>query len=107
MLSPRINFLNFEKKSKSKLITKKVKKIFDKLIVENNSILQSLSKNYKDKFNIKLIDKFKKFENFRIFAMGGSSLGAQAIYQFMKHKIKKNFNFIDNLQPNQNLRKKK
>ncbi len=30
--------------------------------------------------------------------MGGSSLGAQAIYDFLKHKIKKNFEFINNLQ---------
>ena len=106
MLSSRIKFFNF-KKAKSKLITKKIRKNYDQLIVENNTILQSLSKNYKDNFDIKLINKFKKFENFRIFGMGGSSLGAQAIYQFMKHKIKKNFNFIDNLQANKNLSKKK
>ena len=90
MLSSRIKFFNF-KKAKSKLITKKIRKNYDQLIVENNTILQSLSKNYKDNFDIKLINKFKKFENFRIFGMGGSSLGAQAIYQFMKHKIKKKF----------------
>ena len=106
MLSSRIKFFNF-KKAKSKLITKKIRKNYDQLIVENNTILQSLSKNYKDNFDIKLINKFKKFENFRIFGMGGSSLGAQAIYQFMKHKIKKNFDFIDNLQANKNLSKKK
>ena len=88
MLSSRIKFFNF-KKPKSKLIFKKIKKNYDQLIIENNTILQSLSKNYNDNFDIKLIDKFKKFENFRIFGMGGSSLGAQAIYQFMKHKIKK------------------
>ena len=29
--------------------------------------------------------------------MGGSSLGAQAIFEFLKKKIKKNFLFIDNL----------
>ena len=28
--------------------------------------------------------------------MGGSILGTQAIYDFLKHKIKKNFIFIDN-----------
>ena len=106
MLSSRIKFFNFEKKKKSKLLTKKIKKIYDQLILENNSILQSLSKNYDDNFDIKLIRKFKKFKNFRIFGMGGSSLGAQAIYQFMKHKIKKNFKFIDNLQPNKNFSKK-
>ena len=32
--------------------------------------------------------------------MGGSSLGTQAIYDFLKHKIKKNFEFLDNLKPN-------
>ena len=29
--------------------------------------------------------------------MGGSSLGAKAIYSFFKDKIKKNFIFLDNL----------
>ena len=38
--------------------------------------------------------------------MGGSSLGAQAIYNFLRHKIKKNFFFIDNLKID-NLEKKK
>ncbi len=31
--------------------------------------------------------------------MGGSTLGAEAIYQFLKHKIKKKFIFINNLNP--------
>ena len=31
--------------------------------------------------------------------MGGSILGAEAIYQFLKHKIKKKFIFINNLNP--------
>ena len=31
---------------------------------------------------------------FRIIGMGGSSLGAQAIYDFLKKKIKKNFYFL-------------
>ena len=29
--------------------------------------------------------------------MGGSILGAKALYSFLKHKIKKNFFFQDNL----------
>ena len=32
--------------------------------------------------------------------MGGSTLGAQTIYEFLYEKIKKNFDFIDNLQSN-------
>jgi len=38
--------------------------------------------------------------------MGGSSLGAQAIFNFLKRKIKKNFIFIDNLE-NENFRNNK
>ena len=39
--------------------------------------------------------------------MGGSSLGSQAIYDFLKNKIKKNFLFINNLTPIQRNKKKK
>ena len=38
--------------------------------------------------------------------MGGSSLGAHAIYDFLKNKIKKNFLFIDNLQASKKIDKK-
>ena len=31
--------------------------------------------------------------------MGGSILGAESIYEFLKDKIKKNFYFINNLKP--------
>ena len=39
--------------------------------------------------------------------MGGSSLGANAIYDFLKKKIKKNFLFFDNLQNNTKIKNKK
>ena len=39
--------------------------------------------------------------------MGGSTLGTQAIYDFLKDKIKKNFLFVDNLQANQKKKDKK
>ena len=29
--------------------------------------------------------------------MGGSILGTEAIYEFLKHKVKKNVQFIDNI----------
>ena len=35
--------------------------------------------------------------------MGGSTLGAQAIHDFLKEKIKKIFYFVDNLQPKQKI----
>ena len=35
------------------------------------------------------LDKFKKFKTISIIGMGGSILGAESIYQFLKDKIKK------------------
>ena len=39
--------------------------------------------------------------------MGGSILGANAIYSFLKNKIKKTFIFIDTLNVNENLKNNK
>jgi glucose-6-phosphate isomerase len=103
MLTSRISFKNFKsKKIKSSLVKKKLKS----LIKEKNEILKSLSKDYKNNFNHKNLKKLKKSFDYRVIGMGGSSLGAQAIYDFLKHKIKKRFFFIDNLKRN-NLKKKK
>ncbi len=103
MLSPRISFKNFKsKKVKSSLVRKKL----TTLIKEKNEILKSLSKDYKNNYNHKKIKKFKKSLDCRVIGMGGSSLGVHAIYDFLRHKIKKRFFFIDNLKRN-NLKKKK
>ena len=103
MLSPRISFRNFKsKKVKSSFVRKKL----TTLIKEKNEILKSLSKDYKNNFNNKNLKKFKNSLDYRVIGMGGSSLGAQAIYYFLRHKIKKNFFFIDNLKID-NLEKKK
>ena len=103
MLTSRISFKNFKsKKIKSSLVRKK----FTTLIKEKNEILKSLSKDYKNNFNHKNLKKLKKSFDYRVIGMGGSSLGAQAIYDFLKHKIKKRFFFINNLKRN-NLKKKR
>jgi glucose-6-phosphate isomerase len=94
MLTSNINFKNF-KQNKS---NSKIKKDLKELLEENNSVIKSLNKSYKNSYNKKTINKLKKYLNVKIFGMGGSSLGAAAIYNFLKHKIKKNFYFIDNLQ---------
>ena len=39
--------------------------------------------------------------------MGGSTLGAQAIYDFLNYKIRSKFKFVDNLQANRKLSNKK
>tara|TARA_S200000501_G_scaffold370783_1_gene412604 strand:- start:182 stop:1348 length:1167 start_codon:yes stop_codon:yes gene_type:complete len=99
MLTKNIKIKNFKVKSNIKIqnIFKKIKKIFLK---KNDKLLQSFSENYKYSFNIKKIKKYKKFKNFTLIGMGGSILGAEAIYNFLNYKISKKFNFINNLNPN-------
>ena len=94
MLTKNINFKNF----RSKKDNKKIQKDFEKLLKEKNPILESLSSNYKNSYKKKIISKFKKYSQIRIIGMGGSILGAEAIHDFLKHKVKKKITFIDNLQ---------
>ena len=95
MLTSGINFTSFKKKAKTSLVKKKLQII----LKENNQVIKSLSSNYKNSFNKKQIKKYKKILNYRVIGMGGSTLGTQAIYDFLKDKIKKNFLFYDNLKP--------
>ena len=103
MLTSGINFFNFKKKVKNK----NIKKHLIDLINKNSPIIQSLSKNYKDKFDKSFLNKIKKKKNYRLLGMGGSTLGSQAIYQFFGNAVKNNFEFIDNLQTKKNFNKKK
>ncbi len=57
----------------------------------------SLSNKFKFSFKIKDLQKFKRFKSIAIIGMGGSILGSEAIYNFLKKKIKKKFFFIDNI----------
>ena len=94
MLTKNISFENFKEKGYSK----KVKKILDDILIKKNSVLDSLSSNYKNSYNKKTILKFKKYNNINVVGMGGSILGTESIYYFLKSKIKKNFFFYNNLQ---------
>jgi len=94
MLTRNINLKPF----KIKFRKGSIRKNLNSLINDNNQIIKSLTKNYKNSFKKKDLRKYKKYSNFRIIGMGGSSLGTQAIYDFLKHKIKKKFYFLDNLQ---------
>ena len=96
MFSKNIIFQNFKKKK-----TQKKLKIFYKNLVENSkkkkNLVNSFTKSYSYSFDKDKIIKLKKFKIFQIYGMGGSSLGAKAIYDFVNHKIKKKFHFYDNL----------
>ena len=96
MLTKGVKFTNFKIKKNSLLIKKKL----ISLLKSKNEILNSLSQNYKDNFTKKILLKYKRNTNYRVIGMGGSSLGTQTIYDFLKHKIKKKFVFSDNLQVN-------
>ena len=97
MLTSRISFKNFKiTKKKSPLVKKKLLA----LVKEKNEIIKSLTKDYKNNFNKKTLKKFKNTLEYRVIGMGGSSLGAQAIYDFLNFKIKKKFFFVDNLKKN-------
>ncbi len=96
MLTNGISFLGF----KDKRNLKNVKKKFQKIIQTKSDILDSLGSSYKYSYKKKTLNKYKKSSNFRIIGMGGSILGTKTIYEFLNHKIKKKFLFVDNLQNN-------
>ena len=91
MLSKTIFFKNFKKSKTSKKIKISLKNILSK----KSELINSLSNQYKDSYNIK---KIKKNFDVRIIGMGGSVLGAKAIYHLLQKKISKKFYFLDNLQ---------
>ena len=93
MLTRNIRFKNFLIRSN----ISRVKKNFGKLMSSNNEILNSLSLQYTYSFSKKIITKYKNFSKLRLIGMGGSILGAEAIYSFLKDKIKKKIFFINNL----------
>lgn len=94
MLTSGIDLLNFKEEKKDLKIRKKL----EILLKNKDQVIKSLTLDYKDSFNSKKLINYKKFLNFRVIGMGGSTLGTQAIYDFLNHKIKKKFKFIDNLQ---------
>ena len=107
MLTNNIKFKNFSEKSKNLNINKIFKNLKINYLKGQIKFLLSFSKNYKYSYSKKLVHKYKNFLNFRVIGMGGSILGAKAIFQFLNHKIKKNFFFIDNLQNRLDLKKNK
>ena len=98
MLTSRIKITNFQiiKKNKISLSSSffQPNNLFSKF-----PILKTLSSNYKYSFNKKIIKKLNRYSIFRLIGMGGSTLGAEAIYQFLQNKTKKKFIFINNLKP--------
>ena len=93
MLTKNIFYRNFKLNNSTQ--KKKIIKDFKELENNSNQVYESLKKNYKDSFNNQFLLKFKNFNNFKLIGMGGSILGAKAVYNFLEPKFKK-FEFIDN-----------
>ncbi len=93
METKNLKLENFKEKKRSSQIQIELQKILN----QKNEIISSLEVNYKNRYSKKFISKFNKFKEFCIIGMGGSILGSKAIYNFLNHKIRKKFIFIDNL----------
>ncbi len=101
-LNNSIEFKNLKISSKSKL-AKKFDRVFSNIKKDFKNTKKTLNiLDNKFKFNFKKTDlkKFRKFKTIAIVGMGGSVLGAEAMYNFFGSKIKKKFYFFDDLNEN-------
>lgn len=98
MLTSNIKFINFIQKQKKKPIYD-FKQLKKENWIKKYKLLLSLTPNYKYSYTKAQIKNLKKQNFFRLIGMGGSILGAKAIYKFLQDKTKKKFVFIDNLKP--------
>ena len=98
METKSIIYKNFS--NKKKLLNKKrlTNLVNFKILFQKYPLLKSLTNNYSYSYKKKDLKNLKKYTEFNLVGMGGSVLGAQAIYDFLEHKIKKKFFFFSNLQ---------
>ena len=98
------NFNYIEKiKKKDLILEKKFNKIHSEITRDKKkktNIFHNFTKDFIFNFNLKELTKFGKFNSCIVIGMGGSILGSEAIYQFLHHKIKKDFYFINDLDEN-------
>ena len=96
MFSKNIVFNNFQTKKNAKDI-KKINKILKKELIVSYPLLNSFTTKYNYSFKKNIIKKYKNYNNINLIGMGGSILGTEAIYDFLKFKIKKKIKFFNNL----------
>jgi glucose-6-phosphate isomerase len=90
----------FKKKGSKRVLYKKYAKILSiikKEIKDRKKTLNVLDNKFKFNFKTSDLKKFKKFKKIAIIGMGGSILGAEAIHNFLQHKIKKKVYFFNDL----------
>ena len=86
---------------------KTIKKIKDKTIIQNQ-FFNLFNNDRNPNINFNDLNRFKKFKKVVLIGMGGSILGSEAIYNFLRNSIKKKFYFLNNLDIHKilNLKKK-
>jgi len=84
MISKNIILKNFYSLKKNKKIKLELNKILD----SKNEVINSLKKEFRLNYDLKKLKIKKKF-NLRIIGIGGSILGAKAIFSFLSNTIKK------------------
>ena len=83
-----------------KKLNSKYKKVFRQINNELKTPSQFFylfNKNYKLSTKISDLKKFRKFNTVVLIGMGGSILGSEAIYEYLKKKVKKKFYFLNDL----------
>ena len=95
MLSKNIKFKNFQNQKINIFFKKKFLSIFKNIKTKRNQIIISMSNEYKDSYSNIFIKKLRQFKIITLIGMGGSALGAKAIYSFCKF-AKNKFFFIEN-----------
>ena len=84
----------------NKKLNKKYSDILDNIVINldtTKNTFHSLSNKFRFNFKTKDLYKFKKFKTVVIIGMGGSILGSEALYFFLKEKIKKKFLFFNDI----------
>ena len=103
MFTNNFSFRGFRKKRKSK----KIQNSLIALTHSSDQVIRSLTNDYDYSYTKKFVKELRKFKSIRVFGMGGSSLGAHAIYDFLRGKVKNDFFFISNLRSKKFFPKKK
>lgn len=106
------NFISerYLKKKLNVTLNKNYRVNFEKILKSFNhsqDTFHILSKNFKLNFKLPDLKRFKKFKSIVIIGMGGSILGTKAIFYLLKDKIKKDINFLDNLDESNIIKLKK
>ena len=87
-------------KKRKKILNTNFLKIYKKIILDldtPNNTFHYLSKKFEFNFKLKDLKNFRKFRTVVVIGMGGSILGAEAIYFYLKKKIKKDFLFLNDI----------